>query len=822
VLVYTLFAGAWVLLSDYALGFLSRDPALLVRLSAGKGLLFVIITGLLLYTLIRGYMRQSRRKENAIREGEARFRSYVEHAPMAVFVMDRDGNMQDFNPAAAQMFGSPVGKLCLVDLALDKDRATLRDDVQSLFAGAAVEREYSLRKGDGRTLQLLLRAVRLDDSSVLAFGSDVTEHRRVDRALRESEERYRSLVTNIGEGITIVDPQFRFIFANPAAESIFGVPAGELPGRSMGEFYPPEQFRRVLAAVERLRRGQSLTREPVIVQPGGSMRRISVTTTPQFDEHGEYVGTFAIMHDITDRTEAEAKLRDFIEQSPEVVALANEEGRIAEFNPTAERFTGIPRGLALGMNLWELQSQFMPPEKRTAEYIRALESMIRGALKTGQADFLRKPITAAVHSRDGTVRILEQHSFIITTHRGFQIGSIGRDITEEVTTAEALRKSEEQLQQARKMEAVGRLAGGIAHDFNNLLTVIGGYADLINSSLRESSPTKTGIQEIQRAAQRAAELTNQLLAFSRRQVLQPRIIDLNEIIRGMENMLRRVIGEDVELATSLAPQLGTIRADPGQIEQVMMNLAANARDAMPDGGRFTIETARCAVDQADENGAAAPSGGLSVCLRVSDSGVGMDGETLAKIFEPFFTTKEKGKGTGLGLATVYGIITQSGGQIRAESQPGKGSTFLISFPIAEEKADERRVTARNMSTEPSDETILLVEDEDSVRRYVTSVLQGAGYRVIPARDGMEAIQTISSPESEVHLLLSDVVMPMMSGPELGERARALCPGIRILYMSGYAESSIVNHGILDQGVNLIQKPFAAEDLLSRIRELLQE
>jgi signal transduction histidine kinase/ActR/RegA family two-component response regulator len=396
------------------------------------------------------------------------------------------------------------------------------------------------------------------------------------------------------------------------------------------------------------------------------------------------------------------------------------------------------------------------------------------------------------------------------------------DVTERVRTEEALRRSQEQLQQARKMEAVGRLAGGIAHDFNNILTVIGGYADVISGSMQEPGPHRTGIQEIQRAARRAAGLTTQLLAFSRRQVLQPRVIDLNEIIRGMENMLRRVIGEDIELATSLSAEAGTIRADPGQIEQVMMNLAANARDAMPDGGRFTIETSRRFSDWMEAREPASSSDGSSVFLRVSDSGIGMDRETLSKIFEPFFTTKEKGKGTGLGLATVYGIIKQSGGQISCESEVAKGTTFLISFPAEGEHTEQRLPPLPKNRPAGGSETVLLVEDEDSLRRYVASILEDAGYLVLPARDAMQAIQIVSSPGLSIQLLLSDVVMPMLSGPELGARVRGLCPGVRILYMSGYPDNSVVHQGVLDRGVNLIQKPFGAEDLLRRIRQVLQE
>jgi nitrogen-specific signal transduction histidine kinase len=385
---------------------------------------------------------------------------------------------------------------------------------------------------------------------------------------------------------------------------------------------------------------------------------------------------------------------------------------------------------------------------------------------------------------------------------------------------QALRQSEERLAQAQKMEAVGRLAGGIAHDFNNLLTVISGYTDMIDDGIPDSHPVKPDIRQIRKAAERAADLTAQLLAFSRKQVLQPKVINLNETVRGMEAMLLRVIGEDIQLVTSLLPDAGNVKADRGQIEQVIVNLAANARDAMPSGGTLTIETGNRAIDSSSEPAHLEVKQGRYVMLTVRDTGLGMTRETLSRIFEPFFTTKEVGKGTGLGLAMVYGIVKQSGGYIYCESGVGRGTTFTLYFPRVLDASPEGQKAPAQEAAEGGRETILLVEDEEAVRKLSRTVLEKNGYTVIEAGSGEEALAAISTLRCGVRLLLSDVVMPQMSGPELGRRVREICPGVRILYMSGYAQSSVVHHGVLDPEVDLIQKPFMASALLRRVREVL--
>jgi two-component system cell cycle sensor histidine kinase/response regulator CckA len=387
------------------------------------------------------------------------------------------------------------------------------------------------------------------------------------------------------------------------------------------------------------------------------------------------------------------------------------------------------------------------------------------------------------------------------------------DVTERV-------RLEGQLRQGHKMEAVGRLAGGIAHDFNNLLTVIIGYSDLVLEEVAQGTSLHHDLEEIRHAATSAAGLTRQLLAFSRKQVLQPQILDLNSIVLRMNALLGRLIGEDVELRTRLANPLDRVRADPGQIEQIIMNLVLNAVDAMPYGGSLTVETANAEVDAhwvAQHPGAA---GGGHVMLAISDTGVGMDQNVQARIFEPFFTTKERGQGTGLGLATVYGIVKQSGGSIFVYSEPGRGTTFKIFLPRTEQFADQPRAMPSAESSVGGTETILLVEDQPDVRAVTRNTLARHGYNVLEAGGGYEALSLLESHNGEVKLLLTDVVMPEMSGRQLAERAVIGRPQLRVLYTSGYTDDAIVHHGILDAGMAFIQKPFAPNVLLQAVRDLL--
>jgi len=412
-------------------------------------------------------------------------------------------------------------------------------------------------------------------------------------------------------------------------------------------------------------------------------------------------------------------------------------------------------------------------------------------------------------------RVAERTAELLTANLELQ-----REIAERHRATEALKRSEEQFRQAQKMEAVGRLAGGVAHDFNNVLSVILSYSDLLSRGLPEGDPTRVDLQEIHKAGERAAALTRQLLAFSRQQVLDPRIVDLNEILAGMGKLLDRVLGEDVVLRTRTVPELERVKLDPGQIEQVILNLVVNSRDAMPQGGELVLETANVELDDAYAASHPGVSPGPHVMLAVRDTGSGMSEETQTRAFEPFFTTKEKGKGTGLGLSTVLGIVEQSGGSFALQSAPGEGTTFRLYFPVASSAEDPRRSGSAQPETPGGAETILLVEDEAPVRSLIRSLLSKSGYHVLEARDGEEALLLGERFSGQIHLVLTDVVMPKMGGPELAERLARVRPQARVLFMSGYTDDTVVHHGVLRSGMAFLQKPITPAALARKVREVL--
>jgi len=499
--------------------------------------------------------------------------------------------------------------------------------------------------------------------------------------------------------------------------------------------------------------------------------------------------------------ESEERYRRLVESSTEVVAVQSH-GRIVYVNPAGARLLGAATPDALiGRDLL----RFLAATERAGARARA-DRLQRGAAAVEQYE-------AHLHSIDGR-SIEAEVTAIASTYRAEPaVQYIIRDVTER-------HHLEEQFRQAQKMEAIGRLAGGIAHDFNNLLTAIKGHAELILDDDTLPAHRREDLAEIREAAERAANLTRQLLAFSRKQVLKPEILDLNAVTRSMRTMLERLIGEDVHFVGRLAPDLGPVRADPGQLEQVLMNLIVNARDAMPGGGTLLIETANVEVSAEDAARHTGAEPGSYVLLAVSDTGVGMSRDVQEKIFEPFFTTKEPGKGTGLGLATVYGIVKQSGGLVEVESEPGQGTTFRVYLPRVDAPAPPHPGPAPVPASPAGLETILLVEDEAAVRSFVRKVLRRKGYNVLEAASRPEALRLSRAYRAPIHLLLTDVVMPEMGGREIADRLTAERPGMRVLFTSGYTEDAVVDRGVLIPGIRFLGKPFTPQDLTRKVREVL--
>jgi PAS domain S-box-containing protein len=518
--------------------------------------------------------------------------------------------------------------------------------------------------------------------------------------------------------------------------------------------------------------------------------------------------TAALTAEIAARERAQAELAEalregqsIMETVPDVLYTLDLDGKLVKWNRRLESATGLSAASLRNSPLAALVAE----EERSA-----LAEAVRDAYQKGLAE-----LTAHLLTRDGSVIAYGWTAAPLKDAGGQVVGltGVGRDLSEH-------RRLEEQLRQSQKMEAVGQLAGGVAHDFNNLLMVITGHGELMRRRLGEDDPRRRGLEEMLRAAERAAALTHQLLAFSRKQVLNPSVIDLNAVVADMDKLLRRLIGEDVELVTSLAPGLGSVRADRTQIEQVVVNLAVNARDAMPRGGKLTLETANVELDDGYASADIGVRPGPYVMIAVSDTGLGMDEATRARIFEPFFTTKEPGRGTGLGLSTVHGIVKQSGGEIWVYSEPGRGTTFKVYVPRSSERAALVRPRPASAEAPRGSETVLLVEDDEPVRALVCEALEEHGYAVLRASNGGEGLLVAERFEGPIHLVVTDVVMPDTTGPELAERLATRRPEIRILFLSGYTDDAIVRHGLLAPGMSFLQKPFTPQALARRVREVL--
>jgi PAS domain S-box-containing protein len=669
--------------------------------------------------------------------------------------------------------------------------------IETLKAGAT---DFILKQRLCRLAPAVKRAVR--------EAAHRREQRKAEAALRDSRERLALALRSSGIGVWSWEGEAGTFSWDLRMRELLEVDDDE--PADLGSFLSRihrEDRERVESSI-RSAREQGAKEYPFeyrVPTRDGSVRHVASRgrfVLGEGDDEGRAIG---VAWDVTgEKQEGQQRrlLSTVLESAANAVMITDPEGRISWINAAFSELTGYKLEEVRGQTPRILKSG-----KHDNDFYREMwQAISRGDTWQGQIVNRRK---------DGT---LYTEAMTISPVRGpygetVNFVCMKRDITFELDL-------ERQLHQSQRLEAVGRLAGGVAHDFNNILTVISGNADLALETLSREDPTAQSLREISEAARRAATLTRQLLAFSRKQILQPRVLDLNALVAGTEKMLRRVIGEDVKLKTVLRPDLGSIKADPGQLEQILMNLAVNARDAMPTGGELVFETENEEIQetQAGPRGVRVRSGRY-VKLAVTDSGQGMDEETLSRIFEPFFTTKEKGRGTGLGLSTVYGIVKQSDGYIWVQSQPGKGTTFFVYFPQVDDDPKPIRTETAVIAGRGA-ETILVVEDDAEVLRLARSILERSGYVVLAAGSGADALRLMEERTERVDLLLTDVVMPGMSGRALAGGMQLLCEGIRVLYTSGYTDDAIVQHGVLDAEASLLEKPYSQQSLLDAVRKVL--
>ena len=732
-----------------------------------------------------------------------RRRILFEQCPDGIVITDpRSLRIVEFNQAAHWQLGytsQEFTALTLQDIVVGKtpqQMCAIADQV-TREGRSEFESQHRTKHGEVRTVRVTLQRTEvLGQLLHQAVWRDITESKRAEERLR----KLSCAVEQSSVSILITDLNAHIEYVNPSFTRLTGYSLEEVRGRTSrilksGET-PREDYERLWGTITSGNRWQGEFHNR---KKNGELYWAFASISPIVDEAGRPTHFLAIEEDITPRKEAEEALRrhaSLFDQTYDAVLVWEWDGPLTFWNRGAERLYGYQREEALGKRPHPLLAT--ETKGGLDAFLHALERESRWEGELEQS------------TRDGRRIRLESRMVLMREPGRAYVLEVNRDITDR-------QQLEEQLRQAQKMEAVGRLAGGVAHDFNNILGVILGYASLVLDKIQEPALRKQ-VEEIEKAGKRATGLTRQLLAFSRKQVLEPRVVSLNTLIADLEGMLHRLLGEDIALIMALDPALGHVRVDPGQMEQVLMNLAVNARDAMSDGGRLTLETRSIVLSENEARQPDTIPAGSYVQFLVTDTGSGMDEKTREHIFEPFFTTKKTG--TGLGLATVHGIVKQSGGHISVESEPGKGTTFRVSFPRLDQPVAESQAPLAGDSIPCGSETILLVEDAEAMRDVAKKFLDLGGYTVLAASDGAEALKLLQERDIPIHLLLTDVVMPGMSGPQLADKIKALRPEIRVLFMSGYTESAIAKHGVLESGQHLLMKPFSRKSLALKVREVL--
>ncbi len=771
--------------------------------------------------LLRREATRRRRAEDELRRSEERYRDVVENANDVVYTQDLAGRFTSLNRAGERITGYTRAEALGLNLTqvvapehLERAREMIRRKLSGEAEGSTYELDIIAKDGRRVPLEVSSRLIRRDGEAVgvQGFGRDISERRQALEALRVSEERFRALVENSADAIVLVDAQGVVLYQSRSAERIIGYSAEERRGHNALELVHPDDRASIARKLGecRARAGEIVIAKFRGRRKDGTWLQLEGTAANHLDEPA--VAAIVINYrDVTHRERAAEALRISEERFRLVSRATNDAvwdldittGGVWWSDSVQALFGFGPAEVGRDSAWW---ADRVHPDDRGRVLASSQAALDEGAASWSAEFRFRR-------ADDSYARVVDR-AYILRDGEGRPVRMLGSmmDVTER-------RSLEEQLVQAQKMEAVGRLAGGIAHDFNNLLTAILGYGDLMMPKLHD--PTlRSKMQEIRKAAERASALTRQLLAFSRKQVLVPEVVPLGGLIEELSKMLRRLIGEDIELVILLPRAAAAVRADPGQLEQVLMNLAVNARDAMPRGGKLTIEVALAPPDDAFRKDHPDVPGGPLVVVSVTDTGVGMDAEVRKHIFEPFFTTKELGRGTGLGLATVYGIVKQSGGHVEVETTPGAGTTFRIFLPAVEAP---RPVPVPSLDeVVGGSETVLLVEDEAALRSLAQEILRDQGYKVIAAGSGPEALELARSHKAPIDLLVTDVVMPGMDGRELADRLGPVHPETRCLFMSGYTDDAVVRRGVREEGMPFLQKPFTIDALALKVREVLDQ